>query len=83
MYTILEFSDMIETMLDLTSEHKFEIKFERLENGKIYAIVSDGIGEISIDKENDCADVVQSMIESCKDWIDEENNQDDSDGDDE
>lgn len=83
MYTILEFSDMIETMLDLTSEHKFEIKFERLENGKIYAIVSDGIGEISIDKKDNCDKVVQSMIESCKDWIDEKNNQDDSDGDDE
>lgn len=52
MYTILEFSDIIETMLDLTSEHKFEIKFEQLENGKIYAIVSNGIGEILINMED-------------------------------
>lgn len=81
MEQINDLSEAIESMLDLTDAHKFEIKFERLESGDIYVIVSDGFGEISYTREKNCDFAVQSMIESCKDWIDEQYNQDDSEDD--
>lgn len=83
MEQINDLSEAIESILDLTSTHKFEIKFERLESGDIYVIISDGFGEISYTKEKNCDLAIQSMIESCQDWIDGQYNQDDSESDEE
>ena len=78
MKIINDLSNVIESMLDLTDSHEFDVKFKRLDSGRIQIITSDGFGEIDYTLDKNCELAIQNMIENCQDWVDESSNQDDS-----